>query len=100
MRSRYSAYAIGDEVYLRRTWAPETRPRRIGLDSEVVWTGLEIVDSTGGGPLDDEGTVEFRAFHTESGAGSGVLRENSTFRRDAGRWLYVEALAPGSRLDG
>lgn len=92
MRSRYSAFAVGDEAYLRLTWDRATRPRRIGLDAAVVWTHLEIVGSTGGGLLDVEGTVEFRAFHTEAGLGSGVLHENSTFRRADGRWVYVAAL--------
>jgi SEC-C motif-containing protein len=87
MRSRFSAFAVGDEAYLRRTWDPATRPRRIGLDPTTVWTGLEIVGSTLGGPLDDEGTVEFRAFHD-----GGVQHENSRFRRVDGRWLYVTAL--------
>jgi SEC-C motif-containing protein len=92
MRSRYCAFALGDEPYLRLTWDRATRPRRIALDPAVMWIGLEIVGSTGGGLLDDEGTVEFRATHTELGSGPGVLHENSLFRRVGGRWLYVTAL--------
>lgn len=92
MRSRFSAFAVGDEAYLRLTWDPATRPRRIGLDRRTVWTRLEIVGSTGGGLFDVEGTVEFRAFHAEVDVGSGVLHENSTFRRVGGRWVYVAAL--------
>jgi SEC-C motif domain protein len=83
MRSRYAAFAVGDEAYLRLTWDPSTRPRRIGLDPRTRWTRLEIVGCSGGGPQDDEGTVEFRAHHD-----SGVVAENSLFRRD-GRWRYV-----------
>jgi SEC-C motif domain protein len=83
MRSRYCAFAVGDEAYLRLTWDPSTRPRRIGLDPSIRWTRLEVVGTTGGGPEDDEGTVEFRAHHD-----SGVVAENSLFRRD-GRWRYV-----------
>ena len=92
MRSRFSAFALGDEAYLRRTWDRTTRPRRIGLDPEMVWTRLEIVGSALGGPLDVEGTVEFRAFYTAADLESGVQHENSTFRRVGGRWLYVGAL--------
>lgn len=29
MRSRYSAYACGDDAYVLATWAPETRPSRL-----------------------------------------------------------------------
>jgi SEC-C motif-containing protein len=92
MRSRFSAFAVGDEAYLRRTWDRSTRPRRIGLDPAVTWTRLEIVGSTLGGLFDVEGAVEFRASHTSIGGGSGVLQENSAFHRIDGKWLYLAAL--------
>lgn len=82
MRSRYSAFAVRDEAYLRRTWHPSTRPRRIGLDPGTRWTGLEILGSTGDG---DAATVEFRAHHD-----SGALHELSRFVCVEGRWLYVD----------
>jgi SEC-C motif-containing protein len=84
MRSRYSAFAVGDAAYLRATWDPATRPRRVRVDPAVRWTGLEVLGRTGGGLLDTEGTVSFRARHD-----GGVVEEDSRFRRDAGRWLYV-----------
>lgn len=87
MRSRYSAFARGDAAYLRLTWDPRTRPRRLELDPQQRFTGLEILGHTGGGLLDVEGTVEFRA-HVDH----GVLHENSLFRKDGGCWLYVRAL--------
>lgn len=84
MRSRYAAFAVGDAAYLRRTWDPATRPRRFALDAGTRWTGLEVLGTTGGGPRDDTGTVAFRAHHA-----GGVVAEDSAFRREAGRWLYV-----------
>ena len=84
MRSRYSAFAVGDAAYLRLTWDPATRPRRVDADPAVRWTGLEVLGRTGGGLLDAEGTVAFRAHHT-----GGVVEEDSRFRRHRGRWLYV-----------
>jgi SEC-C motif domain protein len=84
MRSRYSAYAVGDAAYLRETWDPVTRPRRLGMDAGVRWTGLEVLGRTGGELLAAEGTVAFRAHHT-----GGVVTEDSRFRRAGGRWLYV-----------
>ncbi len=84
MRSRYSAFVVGDAGYLRATWDPVTRPRRITADHGTTWTGLEVLGRTGGGLLAAEGTVEFRAHHT-----AGVVAEHSRFRRDGGRWLYV-----------
>src|SRR4051794_5105029 len=63
MRSRYSAFAVGDAAYLLRTWHPETRPGTVGLDSRQEWTGLEVLGRTAGGMLDTEGTVTFRASY-------------------------------------
>ncbi len=56
MRSRYSAFAVGDGDYLWRTWHPRTRPENVALDPRLRWTGLEIVEA-----VDD--LVEFRAQH-------------------------------------
>ena len=34
MRSRYSAFAVGDADYLLATWHPTTRPAELALDPE------------------------------------------------------------------
>jgi SEC-C motif-containing protein len=86
MRSRFSAFAVGDAEYLRQTWHQRTRPRRLNLDPRQRWTRLEIVDRSGGGLFDTDGIVEFKAHHT-----AGVLHERSTFAKVDGRWLYVGA---------
>lgn len=88
MRSRFSAFAVRDTVYLMRTWHASTRPSRIDLDSTQVWTRLEILGATGGSPLHTQGTVEFRA-HFTARTGPGVLHENSRFTRTDGRWTYL-----------
>jgi SEC-C motif domain protein len=95
MRSRYSAFALRNTPYLRRTWHPDTRPRELELDGRQQWTGLEIVDRAGGGLFDAEGTVEFRAHYT-TGRRAGVQHERSLFRRLDGRWVYVSAAAPAA----
>ncbi len=92
MRSRFSAFAVGDTAYLLRTWHPDTRPPRLGLDPDQEWTRLEILGRTGGGLLQNEGTVEFRAHYRHLGQ-TDSMRENSRFRREGGRWLYLDALA-------
>jgi SEC-C motif domain protein len=89
MRSRYSAYAVGELGYVFRTWHPRTRPDDVVDTPGLVWTGLEIVDVVDGGPDDDAGEVEFRAHHQGPG-GRGVLHERSRFERRAHRWVYVE----------
>ncbi|MET9272304.1 YchJ family metal-binding protein [Kribbella sp. NPDC003557] len=91
MRSRYAAFVMHDAAYLRKTWSLTTRPARIDFTPGQKWTGLEIVTTTGGSPFHTEGTVEFRAHYTRNGR-PGVQQENSTFTREAGQWVYVEAL--------
>jgi SEC-C motif-containing protein len=92
MRSRFSAFAVGDTAYLLRTWHPDTRPRRLSLDPGQEWTRLEILGSTGGGLLHAEGTVEFRAHYRNRGR-EGFQEENSRFRRRDGQWVYLDAEA-------
>jgi SEC-C motif-containing protein len=91
MRSRYSAFAVGDTAYLLRSWHASTRPRRITLDAGQEWTRLVVLATTGGGLLDQEGTVEFRALFTHRGR-PDALHERSQFLREDGRWAYVTAL--------
>jgi SEC-C motif domain protein len=89
VRSRYSAFAVGDAGYLRETWDPATRPRSVTLHPAVRWTGLEVVATAGGGLFDAEGTVTFRA-HYRAGGEEHVQAERSRFRRVESRWVYVD----------
>ena len=92
MRSRYSAFAVGDPGYLLGTWHSNTRPRSIDLDPRVRWTGLEVLATSGGGLLAAEGTVEFRA-HSVVGGVPGTQHEDSRFVREDGRWRYLDGVA-------
>jgi SEC-C motif-containing protein len=91
MRSRFSAYVVGDAVYVRRTWHPSGRPRDLDLDDGVRWYRLDVLRTVRGGEHDTDGVVEFRAFF-RSDDGPGDLHEVSRFVRDRGRWVYVDAL--------
>jgi len=93
MRSRFSAFAVGDTAYLQLTWHSTTRPARLQLDPEQHWLRLEILGTDAGGLFDSEGSVEFRAHFSEGGH-SGSLREHSRFVREGGRWVYVGPLSP------
>lgn len=84
MRSRYSAFAVGDATYLLRTWHPTTRPASVETGSG--WVRLEVLESRGG-LLDTEGEVRFRAHAVD-----GVVEERSRFVRDEGRWTYLGAV--------
>jgi len=89
MRSRFSAFVVGDERHLFATWHPRTRPEAIDLDPALRWTGLEIVETGAGGAGDSTGTVEFHARWRDGGT-RGALHERSRFIRYAGRWWYVD----------
>lgn len=89
MRSRYSAFVVGDAAYLLRTWHPRTRPSSLELDTDTEWRRLDIVAASRGGMLDTQGIVEFRAHYRRDGQ-RGVQHERSRFLREAGAWLYVD----------
>ncbi|MEU5510637.1 YchJ family protein [Streptomyces fungicidicus] len=90
MRSRYCAFVRQDAAYLLRTWHPRTRPERLDLDPGMRWTGLEILDTTGGSAFHTTGTVTFRASYR-----GGSLHERSRFERVDGAWVYVDGDFPG-----
>jgi SEC-C motif-containing protein len=87
MRSRYSAYAVGQLPYLVETWHPATRPAAVEPDPDAGWYRLDIISKHKGGPFDTEGIVEFEAFYR-----GGSQREASRFVRENGRWFYVTAV--------
>lgn len=89
MRSRFSAFALGDATYLLASWHPSTRPKRLQVDTDVVWRRLQIVDTEAGAHADTTGVVEFRAQYVRHGERS-ILHERSRFTRVKGSWVYVE----------
>jgi len=90
MRSRFSAYAMGEVDHLRRTWHPDTRPAELELDPELGWYRLDILATSRGGLLDTAGTVEFRAYY-RAPDGAGSQHEVSRFVREGRTWLYLDA---------
>ncbi len=89
MRSRYSAFAVGDAAYLLRTWHASTRPGALDLDPGTTWLRLDVLAAAAGGVFDREGTVEFRAHYRDE-AGRGSLHEHSRFVRETDGWRYVD----------
>ena len=91
MRSRYSAYVLKLEAYLRATWHPSSRPQRLDLDDDgpaTKWLELEVKrhEMTG----TDSATVEFVA-RCKIGGRAQRLHEVSRFVREDGRWFYLDA---------
>lgn len=101
MRSRYTAYVLRDLDHIERTQTAGTRESfdRAAAESmarSVEWAGLEILGTSRGGEPDDAGTVEFAARYRKDGQ-LHELRELSSFRREQGRWVYVDGLiSPGA----
>jgi SEC-C motif-containing protein len=86
MRSRYSAFVIGDTDYLLTTWHPSRRPASLALDAGIRWLGLEVRRHR---PDGDRATVEFVA-RSKLGGRATRLHETSRFVREDGRWFYVD----------
>lgn len=89
MRSRYTAFALGDRRHLEDSWHPSTRPARLDLDAGLEWIGLSILDTAAGAAGDTRGVVAFRA-RWRDGRTTGELSERSRFVRQRGRWWYVD----------
>ena len=80
MRSRYSAFVLGDAGYLLRTWHPLTRPAELALDPDVTWLSLQVIEA---GPTEVEFVARYRGP-----SGRGFLRDCSRFEQQSGRWFY------------
>ena len=88
MRSRFSAFAIPNGIYLMETTLPSKRKLHHTEDLQEwgeinEWTKLEIVK------MPNINQVEFRAFYTDENGKSQVHHESSTFRKVNERWYYV-----------
>src|SRR5262245_41850868 len=88
MRSRYSAYVLGDADYLLRTWAELTRPVQLNLDVALRWQGMRVLRDAEDG---DSAEVEFIARFRKGGR-VHVLHETSRFVRSQGAWFYVDGV--------
>lgn len=94
MRSRYSAYALADENYLRKTWHVSTCPTEsiVSDEGHVKWLSL-VVHKHVQGEDDLSAQVEFTARYKVQGR-AHKLHEISDFVRENGRWFYVSGIFP------
>ncbi|AZI32906.1 YchJ family protein [Kaistella carnis] len=88
MRSRFSAFAIPNGIYLIETTLPSKRKLHNTEDLQEwgeinEWTKLEIVKTP------NINQVEFKAFYTDENGKQQVHHELSTFRKLNDRWYYV-----------
>lgn len=91
MRSRYSAFAIGNTEYVGVTWHYSTRPKRFVLPAGE-WLQLRVLAAQ---TIGERATVEFVAKSRIEGRVS-ALHEVSRFVREGGCWFYVD----GDVLEG
>ncbi|MFT4191512.1 MAG: YchJ family metal-binding protein [Comamonas sp.] len=87
MRSRYSAFVLGREDYLRATWDAAHVPATLDLDPAVKWLGLEV--RAHHRMAEDRAEVEFVARYRVAGR-AVRLHERSRFVRRNGHWLYLD----------
>lgn len=93
MRSRYTAYVMGIELYLLATWHFTTRPTQLNLaeDPSPKWLGLKVMRHA---VMDeDKAVVEFVARYQINGR-AHRLHEISHFTREGGQWFYVDGEFP------
>ena len=109
MRSRYTAFTLRDEAYLRATWHASTRPAEplFAEEEKVHWLGLEVksalrlrqrkAKSADQTEESNRDTVEFVARYKVSGR-AHRLHEVSRFVREQGegglRWFYLDGSFP------
>lgn len=88
MRSRYSAFVMGNEPYLLATWHGSQRPKSIAFEPQQKWLGLKIVEAHS--TSENTAEVEFIARFRIGGGSAARLHERSRFVKEDDRWLYVD----------
>ncbi len=96
MRSRYTAFVRNELDHIEASQVPDPeddfdRAAAEEMATSVTWTGLDILSTSGGGETDETGTVEFAA-HYKQGGTAQIHHELANFRREDGRWLYVDGV--------
>ncbi|MGL1920343.1 MAG: YchJ family metal-binding protein [Hyphomicrobiales bacterium] len=94
MRSRYTAYCIGDISYILATWAEQTRhlvseESLENRKSETEYLGLKILSKQAGTRKHTQGQVEFQVTFKHLGK-SQTHHEQSNFVKINDKWFYVD----------
>lgn len=90
MRSRYVAYVLQLDDYLKLTWHGSTRPADVAVEQGLKWLGLTVKRAWSDSA--DEAFVEFVARYKVGGGRAERLHEVSRFVREDGRWFYVDGV--------
>ncbi len=98
MRSRYSAYVKKEIEYIYTSLHPDHRSdydektTRTWAE-KAVWHNFEILNTSGGGPEDNQGQVEFVVKFSEDGI-ERTHHELSTFEKLDGKWYFESGKTP------
>ena len=100
MRSRYSAFVEANIDYILETHDPDTvhqvdRAHTEAWAKQSNWQGLEIIETEAGAEDDAFGRVNFLAKYELKGT-TIEHRESATFRKQNGKWLFVD----GEQISG
>jgi SEC-C motif domain protein len=95
IRSRYTAFTLGDLDYVERTITDHAAAsfNRVDMESALPgteWLGLEIRDTEDGGEGDETGTVRF-AFSFRANGRPFTQVERATFLRVDGEWRFHDS---------
>ena len=96
MRSRYSAFVLGDGDYLLKTITKENRYEEDAQHikeyaQSVVWLGLDVIKA-------EKAVVEFKAYYKDQ-EGVKVQHERSFFVQEDGRWFYKDGIHLSSKIE-
>jgi SEC-C motif-containing protein len=95
MRSRYTAYTLGEIPYIKTSLAPESQSDFDPASTKewadkAEWLGLKILAAKNGKSDDKKGTVEFLVTYKQDGK-TYEHHEVSKFRKNSkGHWLFLE----------
>ena len=88
MRSRYTAYTLGNSAYLRQTWHPSTCPAELDFSApQPRWISLSVISArqSSVSSADVEFVARFRV-----GGRAQRLHETSRFELVNERWYYLD----------
>ena len=89
MRSRYTAYVLGESAYLLRSWDIAYRPQEIIFDKHIKWLHLRVLDTHQYTGDENRGYVTFTATSICDDT-LVEMKEKSKFVKKNGVWFYQD----------
>lgn len=95
LRSRYSAFVVGDVDYIVDTHHSKTkkdvkRDEIAQWSKESTWKGMKVLEKEAGEASDDKGVLIFHAQYEQNGKHQDHM-ERSFFEKENGEWRFLDA---------